>query len=95
MKIIQSKCDICQSEFSGESIELILNDRRYPENPIINDICEVCYNKLRSFIRNGMPKLFAISQDNPIKLDAKGITIHKHETASGKIEMSNRGPGIL
>lgn len=56
------KCDICGNEIHGDNyFQLGLNDMRLEdEKPRIDDTCLNCFDRLRVYIRHGMPKMSEI-----------------------------------
>lgn len=51
----QRQCDLCRSPIPGKCyVAMTLEDMRLGEGPEITDLCLVCYDKIRSFIRNGL-----------------------------------------
>ena len=51
----QRVCDICRGEISGNDfVVMILDDMRLTTEPKHDEICLICYDKIRSYIRNGL-----------------------------------------
>jgi hypothetical protein len=51
------ECDICKNEIPGKNyLEMQLKDMRIDTVTHNDEICLVCHDKIRSFIRHGLPK---------------------------------------
>lgn len=51
-------CDICKTEIPQKNyVEMILIDNRIDESGQKTDLCLYCFEKLRAFLRHGMPNI--------------------------------------
>lgn len=57
------QCDICGAQGSSGFHTMVLIDNNKDEKRV-DDICTECFNRLRVYIRHGMPKMSEIKNDS-------------------------------
>ena len=64
IQVVKRSCDICGNEILGKGyVEMTLNDQRRSNGIKRDDVCLECFDRLRSYIRWGMPRVKDIVED--------------------------------
>lgn len=65
--IEKRRCDLCQEPITGSDyVEMTITEKAVPNSPPkVSDVCRNCFNRLRVYIRRGLPKISELDTTVP------------------------------